>query len=121
MAVNNLTLNLDEIVAEAPVRDVVWKGEKHPVTGLTGLVFLKIVPLRKALEAARKQNDDAVQFEQNMNIILLMVPTLESHRAELMAQKLVVIDQLANHVMSEFNQGTPSPATTDGTDEPAGE
>lgn len=123
MADTNLTLNLDEVVAESQERDVIWQGEKHIITGLTGLVFLKMIPLRKGLEAARKSGDDALQFNQNLNIIFLMVPTLESHREELMKQKLAVIDKLAAHVMSEFNQGTPSPVaanTTEG-EEPAGE
>lgn len=123
MADVTLTLNLDEVVAESQVRNVIWRGEKHPITGLTGLVFLKMIPLRKGLEQARKAGDDATQFEQNLNIIFLMVPTLESHKAELMAQKLVVIDKLAAHVMSEFNQGTPTPDTagSPGGAEPAGE
>lgn len=97
-------LNLDEILAEQSERTVRWLGVDHPVTGLTGEAYLKFLRERKGLERAQKDGDEAAQWEQNLRIIGIVVPTLAEKRTDLLTLRLPVLTKLTEFIMAEFQE-----------------
>jgi hypothetical protein len=95
-------LNLDEILAAQTERVVVWQGIKHPVAGMTGEAYLKFLSKRKGLDKAQKDGDEAAQWEQNLAIIGIVVPTLADKRSEMLALRLPVLTELTKYIMAEF-------------------
>jgi hypothetical protein len=112
-------LNLDEILASQPERVVVWQGENHPVVGLTGEAYLKFLSARKGLDDAQKKGDEAAQWEQNLAIIGIVVPTLAGKRADLLRLRLPVLTKLTQYIMAEFEEEAAQAGG--GPSEPAGE
>lgn len=97
-------LNLDEILAEQSERTVRWLGVDHPVAGLTGEAYLRFLRERKSLDKAQKDGDEATQWEQNLKIIGIVVPTLAAKKTELLALRLPVLTKLTEFIMTEFQE-----------------
>jgi len=112
-------LNLDEFIAEQPERKVVWRGQEHPVAGLTGLAYLKFLQAKGALDRAMEKKDEAAQWEQNLVIVGLLVPSLAALRDELLALKLSALNKLVSFIMAEMNED--APAAEAGVDAAPGE
>jgi hypothetical protein len=114
-------LNLDEILAEQTERVVIWEGVRHPVVGMTGEAYLKFLSKRKALDKAQKDGDEAAQWEQNLAIIGIVVPTLADKRAALLALRLSVLTKLTEYIMTEFTDAGGKADQTGGASEQPGE
>ena len=97
-------LNLDEFIAEQPARTVIWRDQEHAVAGLTGLAYLKFLQIKGALDRAVEKKDEAAQWEANLNIIGLLVPSLADQRAELLNLKLPALTKLTQFIMAEMNE-----------------
>jgi hypothetical protein len=101
-------LNLDEFIAEQPARQIIWRGQEHPVAGLTGLAYLKFLQAKGALDRAMEKKDEAAQWEQNLVIVGLLVPSLAALRDELLALKLGALNKLVGFIMAEMSEETPT-------------
>lgn len=116
-------LNLDDILAEQPKRTIIWQGQEHEVVGLTGEAYLKFLRARKGLDEAQKKGDEAAQWEQNIAIIGIVVPTLAAKKVDLLALRLPVLDKLTKYIMAEFSEAAlgAGELTTTGSAAEAGE
>lgn len=113
-------LNLDEFIDAQPERVVIWRGQNHPVEGMTGLAYLKFIQARGALEKAQKAGDEAQQWEQNLRIIGIVTPTLAELRDELLRLRLPALNKLVEFIMAEIT-GDETAAAEAGSDQQPGE
>lgn len=102
MASEAQILNLDEILADAPERKIVWQGQEHPIAGLTGETYLKFLRAQKQLNDARQKRDEEAEWRLNFEIIGILAPTLAAKRDELQRLKIQVLERVVKHVMAEF-------------------
>jgi len=109
-------LNLDEFIAEQPARVVIWRDQEHQVAGLTGLAYLKFLQIKGTLDRAIEKKDEAAQWDANLNIIGLLVPSLAGQREQLLGLKLPALTTLTQFIMAEMNEqmGTPESDTVPG-------
>lgn len=94
-------LNLDEMLAAETKRVIIWRDQEHPVAGMTGYAYLNFLRARTNLDKAQKSGDEAAQFEQNLAIIGIVVPTLEAHRDELLKLNIQALTALVQFVIAE--------------------
>ncbi len=94
-------LNLDEMLEAETKRVIIWRGQEHPVAGMTGYAYLNFLRARTNLDKAQKSGDEAAQFEQNLAIIGIVVPTLEAHRDELLKLNIQALTALVQFVIAE--------------------
>lgn len=100
-------LNLDEMLAEQPARLIVWRGQQHPVVGMTGEAYLKFMRARASLDKAQKSGDEVAQFQENLKIIGIVAPTLSDMEAELLKLSVQALTALVQFVMAESELSTP--------------
>lgn len=102
MAEHQIILNLDEMLAAEPERVIVFGGQSHRVSGLTGRVYLQFLQLRKKIELAEKDSQDDAQFQYNFEIIGLVAPSLHAQLEAMKDLKLTVLQKLVEFVTEDF-------------------
>jgi len=113
-------LNLDEILAAEPERQIVWGGQTYALAGVTGETYLKFLAIRKQISDAEKSHSEADQWQKNLDLIALLVPGLAAKRGELAALRLQVLLRLVEFVLAEFAELTGG-ATGQPGEAPAGQ
>ena len=109
MAEQTKLFNLDEVVAEQTTAKIVWKGQEHEIVGLTPETYLKYQRLQQNQTAA---SDATAQFIASLDVLYVLVPSLETHREELMRLQLPALTKLVNFVIDESGLGESAGAGT---------
>jgi hypothetical protein len=99
-------LNLDAVIAATPERFIEFAGSRHPVRELNTEVGLQMTALVTQVQEAAAANNYQVLAEANVDLLILLAPTLEPIKADLKALPIPLLQQLVEFVMATAEEAT---------------
>ena len=99
---NTHILDVDAVLATFAKRGLILGGELHPISGLTGRVYLEFGRKRTALAEAIEAQDTDKIWQLNIELIMMVCPTITEDA--LMNLPIPVLNTFAEFVRDRMNE-----------------